>query len=205
MTAAVFLDRDGVINELVGCPQTGQTDSSITAEQVRLRPGAGKAIRKLHEMGYKVVIISTQIGIARGDLSWETFEMIRDKMREELAKEKAFIDREYYFFHPSKSWLDGFKTDCSCKPEPGILREAAKDMNIELSHSLMIGDKISDIQAGKEAGCHTVLLGKMKCEKCREMDISTVKPDEICQNLPEVIEKVITKQLMGTRYESVNN
>jgi D-glycero-D-manno-heptose 1,7-bisphosphate phosphatase len=83
---AVFLDRDGVINELVYHRERGIIDSPFTAEQFRLLPGVAEAIRRFHGMDYGVVVVSNQPGIAKGHLSWETFGEIREKMKRELAR-----------------------------------------------------------------------------------------------------------------------
>ena len=164
---AVFLDRDGVINELVHHQEQGVIDSPFTVEQFRLLSGVGRAISKFHEMGYKVIVVSNQPGIAKGHLSWETFGQIREKMRQDLAREGAFVDREYYCFHHPEAKIDNLRSDCDCrKPKPGMLLQAAEDMSVDLSRSWLIGDNLTDIKAGKEAGCQTILLGKMKCEIC---------------------------------------
>ena len=96
---AVFLDRDGVINELIYHQEQGIIDSPFTAERFRLLPSVGEAIKRFHEMEYKVILVSNQPGIAKGHISEETFEKIRKKMREDLAREGAFLDGEYYCFH----------------------------------------------------------------------------------------------------------
>ena len=90
MVKAVFLDRDGVINELIYYPEQGVVDSPFTVEQLRLLPGVGVAINKFHEMGYKVILASNQPSIAKGYLSEETFDKIRRKMKEDLAKADKF-------------------------------------------------------------------------------------------------------------------
>jgi D,D-heptose 1,7-bisphosphate phosphatase len=188
---AVFLDRDGVINELVYYQEQGVIDSPFTVEQFRLLPGVGKAIRSFHDMGYKVIVVSNQPGIAKGHLSWETFGQITEKMKQYLAGEGAFVDREYYCFHHPEAKIDNLRSDCDCrKPKPGMLLQAAEDMSIDLSQSWLVGDNLTDIKAGKEAGCHTMLLGKMKCEYCRLMDEEGARPEVICTNLLEAAEKI---------------
>ena len=183
---SVFLDRDGVISELVYSPEQGIIDSPFTAEQFRLLPGVGEAIKKLRAIGYRVILVSNQPGIAKGNLSEETFEEIRKKMEEELAKEGAFLDGEYYCFHHPEAKVERLKTKYECrKPKPGLLLQAAQDLDIDLSQSWMIGDGLTDVKAGKEAGCRTILLGKMKCELCHLMDEEDARPDAICSNLLE--------------------
>lgn len=188
---AMFLDRDGVINELIYYSEHGVIDSPFTPEQFRLLPGVCEAIKKFHKMGFKVILASNQPGIAKGYFSDKTFEEIRRKMEKELAKEGAFLDREYYCFHHPEAKVNRLKSDCKCrKPEPGLLLKAAEDMNINLSQSWMIGDGLTDVRAGKSAGCKTILLGRMKCELCHLMDEQDARPDAIASNLLQAAQKV---------------
>jgi D-glycero-D-manno-heptose 1,7-bisphosphate phosphatase len=150
---AVFLDRDGVLNELVYYPEHGIIDSPFTPKQITLLPGVAQAINSFHDMGFKVVLVSNQPGIAKGHFSEEIFNQVRKKMKEELAKEGAFLDGEYYCFHHPEAKIERFRVECECrKPKPGLLLQAAKEMGVDLVGSWMIGDGLTDIQAGKKAG-----------------------------------------------------
>jgi len=189
---AVFVDRDGVINELIYYQEQGIVDSPFTVEQFRLLPVVGEAIKRLHAMDYKVILVSNQPGIAKGSLSEEAFEEIRNRMKEELAKEGAFLDGEYYCFHHPEAKVDKLKANCECrKPKPGLLVQAAQDMDIDLPQSWMIGDNLTDIKAGKGAGCRTILLSRMKCELCRLMDEEDVRPDAITSNLGKAAQIIL--------------
>lgn len=189
---AVFVDRDGVINELIYYQEQGIVDSPFTVEQFRLLPVVGEAIKRLHAMDYKVILVSNQPGIAKGSLSEEAFEEIRNRMKEELAKEGAFLDGEYYCFHHPEAKVDKLKANCECrKPKPGLLVQAAQDMDIDLPQSWMIGDNLTDIKAGKGAGCRTILLGRMKCELCRLMDEEDARPDAITSNLGKAAQIIL--------------
>ena len=189
---AVFLDRDGVVNELIYYQEQGIVDSPFTAEQFRLLPGVGEAIRRLNEAGYKVILASNQPGIAKGNMSEENFQKIRQKMKGKLAEAGAFLDGEYYCFHHPEAKVDRFRANCGCrKPEPGLLLQAAKDMGIDLSKSWMIGDGLTDIKAGKRAGTRTILLGRVKCELCRLMDEEGARPDAITANLKEAVQFIL--------------
>lgn len=188
---AIFLDRDGVINELIYYPEHGIIDSPFTAKQFRLLPEVTKAITKLHKLGFKVILVSNQPGIAKDYLSQQTFAEIEKKMKDELAKEEAFLDGEYYCFHHPEAKVERLKVNCDCrKPKPGLLLRAAEDMDIDLSQSWMIGDGLTDIKAGKSAGCKTILLGRMKCELCHLMDEQDARPDAIASNLLQAVQKV---------------
>jgi D-glycero-D-manno-heptose 1,7-bisphosphate phosphatase len=191
---AVFLDRDGVINELVYHQEQGIIDSPFTLEQFKLLPGIAEAIKKFQKSGYKVFLASNQPGIAKNHLSRETFEKIRQKMITVLAKEGATFDGEYYCFHHLEAKVESLKTDCTCrKPKPGMLLQAAKENSISLAESWTIGDGLIDIVTGKLAGTHTALIGREKCQICKLMDENNARPDIICANLLEV-SQLITKE-----------
>ncbi len=191
---AVFLDRDGVINELVYHKEQEILDSPFTVGQFRLLPGVSEAIKKLREMDYKAILVSNQPGMAKGTLSAEAFGNIRDKMEGELAKEGSFLDGEYYCFHHPEAKAEKFRANCKCrKPNPGLIIQAAKDMRIELSESWMIGDNLSDVKAGKRAGCRTILLGRMKCQICHTMDEEDARPNAIVKDLRDATQYILTQ------------
>ncbi len=181
---AVFLDRDGVINELVYHQELGIIDSPFTADQFNLRPGVAAAISQFHELGYQVVVVSNQPGIAKGHFTAATFAQIVCKMTQELARASASVDGEYYCLHHPEARLPGYRMECDCrKPAPGLITRAAREMKLDLSRSWMIGDGLTDVQAGKLAGVSTILIGTMKCELCKLMDEKNARPDAVCSDL----------------------
>jgi len=191
---AIFLDRDGVINELIYHQEQGIIDSPFTIEQFRLLPGVSQAIKKLREKDYKVVLVSNQPGIAKGSMSQETFDKIRGKMREELAEDGASLDGEYYCFHHPEAKVQRLKVNCECrKPKPRMLLKAAQDMDIDLSQSWMVGDGLTDIKTGKSAKTRTILLGRMKCQLCHLMDEEDARPDTIVANLEEAAQFILSQ------------
>ena len=197
---AVFLDRDGVVNELVYHQEQEVIDSPFTVGQFKLLPGVAKAIKSLHKAGYLVILISNQPGMAKGQMTKETFEKIRKKMVTELGKVGAVLDGEYYCFHHPEAAVKQYKIKCDCrKPAPGLLLKAAQDMKIDLGRSWMIGDNLSDIQAGKNAGCRTVLLGKMKCEVCRLMDEKNARPYNISSDLAEAAQYILDGRIQSKK------
>jgi D-glycero-D-manno-heptose 1,7-bisphosphate phosphatase len=148
---AVFVDRDGTINEEIG--HLGEVG------KFRLYPDSAKAIRMLNKAGYKVVVVTNQAGVARGYFTEENVEEIHAHMKAELAKEGATVDAIYYCVHHPEFGNGSYKQACSCrKPEPGMLLQAAADLDIDLSSSYMIGDTAKDMVAGKRAGCKTILV-----------------------------------------------
>ena len=152
---AIFLDRDGVINKHVGFLRH--------IEDFELIEGVSDAIRQINKSGYLAIVVTNQPVIARGEVSWEELHEIHRKMETLLGKDGAYIDGLYICPHHPDKGFEGerpeYKFDCDCrKPKPGMLLKAAKDFNIDLSQSYMIGDSTSDIEAGKNAGCKDSIL-----------------------------------------------
>jgi D-glycero-D-manno-heptose 1,7-bisphosphate phosphatase len=195
MTNAVFLDRDGVVNKLAFFPELGLIDSPLNPSQFRLIPGVAEAINSFNNIGFKVIIVSNQPAIAKGKMSEELFEGIRHKMKILLEKKNAHVDAEYYCFHHPRAKRHEFKVVCNCrKPRPGMLLEAKKDCGLDLSKCYMIGDGLTDIKAGKTVGCRSILIGELKCDSCRQMEVMQVKPNLIAPSL-FVASRIIEKEL----------
>lgn len=153
---AVFLDRDGTINQYVGFLRR--------AEDFSLIDGAAEAIRKMNLQGYLVIVVTNQPVLARGEVSFTELDEIHNKMETLLGKEGCYLDAIYYCpHHPHKGYegeVPELKITCDCrKPKPGMLIKAAEDFHIDLKQSWMIGDSESDIKAGQAAGCRTALIG----------------------------------------------
>ncbi len=152
---AVFLDRDGTINK---------SNGFITKpEQFDLIPGAAEAIKKINKSGYLAIVVTNQPVIARGECTFEELQLIHDKMETELGKEGAFIDGLYFCPHHTDKGFAGerpeYKCNCECrKPNAGLFLQAARDFNIDLSQSYMIGDGKNDVEAGNRAGCKESFL-----------------------------------------------
>jgi len=188
---AVFLDRDGTINEMVYLEDFGLIDSPMNPEQFRLVAGAGEAIRRLNELGMKVVVVSNQPGIAKGKMTPQLFEEIRKKMKQLLREDGARLDAEYYCLHHPEAQVSRYRSICNCrKPKPGLILKAAEDLNLDLSGSYMVGDGLTDVIAGKAAGCRTILIGKLKCDICKLMDLEEARPDLIVGSLVEAVTEI---------------
>ena len=153
--AAVFLDRDGVLVK--------EVDLLCKPEQLELLEGAADAIRYINESGYLAVVVTNQPVIARNLCSIEELEFIHKKMETLLGFEHSYLDAIYYCpHHPDKGFPEErkeYKIKCTCrKPNPGMLLQAAQDLNINLKKSYMIGDRDSDIIAGQNAGVSASIL-----------------------------------------------
>ncbi|MGN0531504.1 MAG: HAD-IIIA family hydrolase [Eubacterium sp.] len=152
---AIFLDRDGTINKYVGFLR--HPDDFVLVSNVE------KAIKKINESEYLAIVITNQPVIARGEVSYDELNEIHNKMETLLGNNGAYVDAIYYCPHHPDKGFDGeipeLKVDCECrKPKPGLLLKAARDFNIDLSKSYMIGDSETDVQAGKSAGCKAIKI-----------------------------------------------
>lgn len=146
---AIFLDRDGTLNKTSGF--------LTSAEQFELIDGVADAVKQINKSGYLTIVVTNQPVIARGECSFEDLQLIHDKMETDLGKSGAFVDAIYVCPHHTDKGFAGerpeYKCQCNCrKPKPGLLLQAAKDFNIDLSQSYMIGDSSRDVEAGNNAG-----------------------------------------------------
>jgi D-glycero-D-manno-heptose 1,7-bisphosphate phosphatase len=150
---AVFLDRDRTLIEDPG--YIGDPD------QVRLLEGAAQAVARLRRAGYAVVVATNQSGIARGLLTEEQLGAVHRRMHDLLRAQGTDVDAIYYcpYLNDPSAVCQGYRRDSDLrKPRPGMLLRAAKEMNLDLGASWMIGDAQRDVQAGRSAGCRTVLV-----------------------------------------------
>lgn len=153
---AIFLDRDGTINKYVGF--------LWDIDSFELLPGVIEAVKKINASGYLAIAVTNQPVIARGEVSIPELREIHNKMETLLGEGGAYLDGVYYCpHHPHRGFereVPELKNDCDCrKPKPGMLLKAAKDFNIDISQSWMIGDSENDVAAGKAAGCRAILIG----------------------------------------------
>jgi len=174
---AVFLDRDGVINERAA-PHCYVT----SPEQVVILPYAAEGIRRLRAQGFLAIMVTNQAGVGRGIMQLAELEAVQVRVRDELGRGSAVLDAIYYCPHAPS---DG----CDCrKPKDGMLRRAASDLRVDLSQSFMVGDSLSDVQAGQRAGCATILV---RCGGAPEDGGALVRaPDYIAADLREVADIV---------------
>lgn len=147
---AIFLDRDGTINKYVGFLRN--------IDDFELIEGVPEAIKLINRSGYLAIVVTNQPVIARGEVTWEELYEIHKKMETLLGKDGAYIDGIYICPHHPDKGFEGerpeYKLDCDCrKPKPGLFLQAAKDFNIGLNQSYMIGDSERDLESGENAGC----------------------------------------------------
>jgi len=148
---AVFLDRDGTVNV--------EREYLHRPEDFAFIPGAPLAIRLLNDAGFTVIVVTNQSGIARGYYDESAVERLHRYMDDELAKHGARVDAYYFCPHHPRHDNGGRGGECACrKPLPGMLVQAAADLAVDLAESYMVGDKLSDVEAGFRAGCRPLLV-----------------------------------------------
>lgn len=179
---AIFLDRDGVLIK--------DMDKNPIVENFELLDNVPEAIKKINQSGYLAIVVTNQPMIAKGFVTFEQVDDVHKLLETELGKDGAYLDDIYFCpHHPEKGFageIPELKVDCNCrKPKPGMLLKAAQDYHIDLSQSWMIGDRESDIKAGKAAGCKTILIGTLP---------SFEKANYNFKNLSEAIDFILEKK-----------
>ncbi len=191
---AIFLDRDGVINEIIYNEETEQLDSPFRSEDFFLIDGAKEAIKQFKKKGYYVFVVTNQPAAAKGKTTVEAIQRVNHFMVEIIGEQ--YIDNVYTCFHHPKmsKWTKqkDLIVDCQCrKPKPGLLLQAAQEFGVDLKKSFMVGDSYTDVLAGKRAGVRTVFIGELKCDICNRLKDD--KPDYIVRDLREFGEYVKEK------------
>lgn len=189
---AVLLDRDGVINPYVYNAEFGTVDSPSNPDEFQFNPGVPEAIDALHSMGFLIIVVSNQPGIAKGKFTPELLAATTKKMLEGCGGK---IHEVFYCLHHPQATNPKYLSDCSCrKPNPGLLLQAAAKWKIDLAASFMVGDGITDVLAGKAAGTRTVLVNARKCYLCEEMAKHDATPDFFAANIVVAAELIRNQQ-----------
>jgi D-glycero-D-manno-heptose 1,7-bisphosphate phosphatase len=183
---AVFLDRDGVINPLLYHKDAGIVDSPFTLSQFRVLPHVPRAIRLLNDLGLLVIIVSNQPGIAKKHFDAAMLDRFDRKLHASLKPVGGHLDAVYYCLHHPDAMVKRLRKRCSCrKPGVGLLLQAEKDFGLSLSQSYMVGDGLTDIEAGDRAGCRTIFIGRWKSEYSRFIRPSDLCPTFVAKDLSE--------------------
>lgn len=186
MNRGLFLDRDGVINELVYYQSHGEWESPRCVDDLRMRPGVSRALRAASEHGWLVFLITNQPSYAKGKCPLNDLQDVHRRLLDILEEEGAAITDSFVCYHHPQSVITGFGA-CDCrKPSPFFIREAAARHQIDLSRSWMAGDQGTDIETGQRAGCRTALIEYEHSAPKR----GATKPDLICADLTELVEKI---------------
>jgi D-glycero-D-manno-heptose 1,7-bisphosphate phosphatase len=185
---AVFIDRDGCLIEEMGYINH--------PSRVRLLPRTPAAVARLNRAGIAAVMATNQAGIARNYFSKETLEAVNAELERQLAEHGANLDALYVCTHHPTAGQAPYRAACECrKPKPGLLIRAAAEMGLDLSRSVMIGDKPSDVGAGQAAGVATVLVltgyGRGEWEYRRHEWM--LKPDHVAEDLFDAVEWALAR------------
>lgn len=181
---AVFFDRDGTLNETF--VRNNKPYGPTSLKDLELLPDAPLITNKLHGLDFLVIIISNQPDIALGQISEKSRIALKKKFEKLIKKSKSCVDNIYYCYHHPQSINPRYPKECSCrKPKPGMILEAARKYNINLTHSWVVGDTDRDINAGRAAGCKTILIKRSYSGKC--------DPNFTVENLSQVVD-IITKK-----------
>jgi D-glycero-D-manno-heptose 1,7-bisphosphate phosphatase len=183
MNKAVFLDRDGVINEVF--TGQGRPVSPSTVEEFRLLPGTEEALTALKAGGYLLFVITNQPEVARGTLRRDDLDRIHRTLSESLP-----VDQVYVCTHDDDD-------QCECrKPKPGLILQAAEEWDVDLARSYMVGDRWKDVEAGARAGCTTILVKSPFSEERpdgRSPAVATLRSDYTASGLLEASEIILSK------------
>lgn len=198
---AVFIDRDGTLNHMVFNEQHGIIDSPFSLQNFHLKPGAGKFIAKINNGGFRAILVTNQPGIAKGALTEDRLHDMHQQLKKEIAVDGAHLDGIYYCpHHPDGSAIGNldYIKECDCrKPLPGLLTKAAKDLDLDLSQSYMIGDGLIDVEAGNAAGCKTILITNLKLDILSIMvKRSGSFPDILVKSLDEALEDILRGKVL---------
>jgi D-glycero-D-manno-heptose 1,7-bisphosphate phosphatase len=151
MNKAIFIDKDGTLIEDV--------PYNVNPDLVRFTAGAFEALRMLKDNGYLLIMVSNQSGVARGYFTEDALEKLKVKLQEMLSKSGVPFDDLLFCPHHPDGTVSRYSVLCECrKPRPGMILQAAKKFDIDLSESWMIGDILHDVEAGNHAGCRTILI-----------------------------------------------
>lgn len=150
-TTAIFLDKDGTLLQNV--------PDNVDERFMEFTPAAGQALQLWHAAGYRLVVVSNQSGVARGRFREEGLQRVARRLEEMFAAEEVPLAGCYFCPHHPDGSVSRYAVSCGCrKPRPGMLLQAARELNLDLESSWMVGDILDDVEAGQRAGCRTVLI-----------------------------------------------
>lgn len=171
----------------------GFVDSPSSPRQFKIIDGVTTAIKIAKKLGYKVIIVSNQPGVAKGYYDEKTFDAIRKKMHKEFLRSHVSLDDEFYCLHHPNAKLSKYRKKCSCrKPGIALIEKATRVYNIDLKKSYFIGDGIVDIEAAKKAGCKSIFVGNVSSTITRLFERKDIWPDHVAHNLLDAVNFVAT-------------
>lgn len=188
MQSAVFLDRDGTINEDVGY--------LADPDRLRLIPGAARAIARLNQAGLPVVVVTNQSGVARGLIDPDVLPRIHARLAGLLAVEGARLDALYVCPHYPFGTRTEFVRTCDCrKPAPGMVHRAVAELAVDTSRSYLVGDKLSDMELGRAVHATTVLVRTGEGARLdARWPVACPSPDHVAADLAGAVDWILNRQ-----------
>ncbi len=179
---AVFLDKDGTLVENV--------PYNVDVARIRLTPGAAAGLRRLHDAGYKLVVVTNQAGVARGYFEEAALGAVEARLRELLAEAGVPLAGFYSCPHHPDGVVPAYTMRCACrKPGPGMIRRASRELGLSPVTSWLVGDSLDDIEAGRCAGCRTILLSR---ETSAPETPPARKPHYVASDMGEAAARILT-------------
>jgi D-glycero-D-manno-heptose 1,7-bisphosphate phosphatase len=183
MTRALFVDRDGVVNDLVFYPSHGEWESPRHVDDLRMRPGAADALREARQAGWELFLLTNQPSFAKGKCPLEDLQAVHQRVVDVLQSEGVVLTESFVCYHHPESRIEGFGA-CECrKPSPFFILEAAAKYELDVAASWMAGDQDTDIETGRRAGCRTALIEYEHSQSKR----GSSRPDIACADLAELV------------------
>ena len=186
---AAFIDRDGCLTEEVGYVNH--------ASRIRLLPRTAEAVRRLNAAGMPAVMVTNQAGIARGYFSADVLRAANEAVERQLAEGHARLDGLYVCTHHPTEGAPPYRAECDCrKPRPGLLLRAARELDLDLAASVMIGDRISDVAVGQSVGAAGVLVltGYGLGEWEHQRQGWALKPDHVADDLLDAVDWALARR-----------
>ncbi|MBU0516681.1 MAG: HAD family hydrolase [Proteobacteria bacterium] len=186
---AVFLDRDGTLNEQMGYINH--------PSRLVILPGVSRAVRRLNQAGFKVVVISNQSGVARGYFPEKLVDEVNQDLAAGLAGEGARLDGVYVCLHHPSAEVPAYAVDCDCrKPKPGLILRAARELDLELKRSYAVGDRLADVDCAWRAGVRGILVrtGYGRGEEKYLLPATKIQPDFVAEDLSEAVDWILANQ-----------
>jgi D-glycero-D-manno-heptose 1,7-bisphosphate phosphatase len=188
VVAAVFLDRDGVLNELIFNPTTGEYESPHVPADLILIDGVVPALRRLAGAGFALFLVSNQPSYAKGKTSLEHIREIHSRFDNFLQLHGIDFEAYFYCYHHPHGIVPAYSGPCRCrKPAPHFLLEAARTYEVDLASSWMVGDQGTDVECGRSGGCRTVLVTNERSIAKR----GDSRPDVTVSDLAEAVDRII--------------
>lgn len=192
MKAAVFLDRDGVLNELVPDPESGVAESPLAVEEVRLIAGAAVAAARLARAGFVLACVSNQPAAAKGKVSVAQLLAVHEQVLALLTQEGVTFAAWRLCLHHPHGTIPELARQCGCrKPAPGMLLDVAGALGLDLASSWMVGDTDADVTAGRSAGCRTILIRNPASFHKR---LQVTSADLLASSLADGVQKLTLQQ-----------